>query len=163
MKGSRLTLVLSVLTFAILALSLPGSLREAYERGGLYLFSRDFLVDIPKRLTGPGWLRFFLQPAIATALGIRAGRSDARAGRRPYLWTVLTRGDSRGELVRGAVESIANLLLMGVLLDAICQWLILGVSYPGAALAVGPVLIAVPYAVGRSLANRLSPRGPTPR
>jgi hypothetical protein len=39
MKVQRLTLVLAVLTLLVLGLSLPGSLREAYERGGPYLFS----------------------------------------------------------------------------------------------------------------------------
>jgi len=45
-------------------------------------------------------------------------------------------------------------LLVGILLDSVSQWLILGASYFGAALVVGPVLIAVPYAVARALANR---------
>jgi hypothetical protein len=49
---------------------------------------------------------------------------------------------------------VVNLLLMGVLLDSVFQWLILGASYPGAALVVGPVLITTPYAVARALANR---------
>jgi hypothetical protein len=161
MSGRRLTLVLAGLTVLVLALSLPGSLRDAYERGGLYLFSREFLEDIPRRLTGPGRFRFLLQPAIAVALGVGAGRSDARAGRPSYLYALLFGTQARGRLIRGAVESIANLLLMGVLLDAVCQWLILGVSHPGAALAVGPLLIAIPYTAARSLANRTT-KGRTP-
>ena len=44
---------------------------------------------------------------------------------------------------------------MGILLDAVAQWLILGASYPGAALVVGPVLITIPYALARALANRI--------
>ena len=158
-RGRRLTLVLAVLTLLVLALSVPGSLRDAYERGGIYLFSRSFLEDIPKRLAGPGRFRFLLQPAIAAALGIAAGRSDAGAGRPPYLWALLFAGQARGDLFRSSVESIANLLLMGILLDAVCQWLILGVSHPGAALVVGPVLIAVPYAVARAVANRITRAG----
>ena len=39
----RLTLVLAVLTVLALSLSVPGSLRAAWERGGFYLFSREFL------------------------------------------------------------------------------------------------------------------------
>jgi hypothetical protein len=153
--GRRLTLVLAVLTLLVLALSIPASLREACERGGLYVFTRAFLEDIPKRVAGPGRFRFLLQPVLAAALGVRAGRSDARAGRPPYLWALLFSGEGRGALVRTAVERIANLLLMGILLDSVFQWLILGASYPGAALIVGPVLIAVPYAVARALANRV--------
>jgi hypothetical protein len=32
--------------------------------------------------------------------------------------------------------------------------MILGQSYPGAALVVGPVLITTPYAIARALSNR---------
>ena len=49
---------------------------------------------------------------------------------------------------------MVNLLLMGILLDAIFQWVILGVSHPGAALLVGPVLIVGPYTLARGLSNR---------
>jgi hypothetical protein len=43
---------------------------------------------------------------------------------------------------------------MGILLDSAFQWMILGLSYPGPALVVGPVLITTPYAIARVLANR---------
>jgi hypothetical protein len=43
-------------------------------------------------------------------------------------------------------RELANIVLVGILLDAVSQWLILGVAHPGAALAVGPVLITLPYA-----------------
>jgi hypothetical protein len=154
-KG-RVTLVLAGLTLLVLALSVPGSLREAWERGGFYLFSRDFLEDLPRRLSGPGRFRFLLQPAVAILLGVAAGRADGRAGRPPYLWALAFGGDDRGRLVRGALGHVANLLLAGVLADSVCQWLILGTSYPGAALVVGPVLIAAPYAAARALSNRLA-------
>jgi hypothetical protein len=152
----RLTLILAALTVLALALSVPGSLRDAWERGGFYIFSREFLLDLPKRLSGPGRFRFLLQPAVAVALGIAAGRADARAGRTPYLYALLLRGEDRGGLARSAIRDVANLLLVGILLDSVCQWLILGASFFGAALVVGPVLIAVPYAVARALANRMA-------
>lgn len=152
----RLTLVLAVLAVLALALSVPGSLREAWDRGGFYLFSREFFADLPRRLTGPGRFRFVLQPALAIAIGIGAGRADARAGRPPYVYALLLGGEGRGELMREAFRSIAHLLLAGVLVDSVCQWLILGASYPGAALVVGPVLIALPYSVARALANRVA-------
>jgi hypothetical protein len=152
----RLTLVLAVLTVLALSLSVPGSLRAAWERGGFYLFTREFFEDLPRRLTGPGRFRFVLQPSIAIALGIAAGRSDRRAGRLPYLLALLLRREARGELVRSAFQSIAHLVLAGILVDSVCQWLILGASYPGAAVVVGPVLIALPYALARALANRVT-------
>ena len=155
MKCWRVTFILAGLTLLVLALSLPGSLRDAFDRGGIYLFSRAFLEDIPRRLAGPGRFRFVIQPVIATILGIRGGLADARAGRPPYLYGVFMHRHLRRQLVRSGFENVVNLLLMGILLDAVFQWVILGVSHPGAALVVGPVLIGVPYAVARALANRL--------
>jgi hypothetical protein len=150
------TLVLAGLTLAVLLLSVPGSLREAFDRGGSYLFSHAFLDDLPKRLTGPGRFRFILQPLVATLLGIRSGVADARAGRPPYLLGLATDRQHRRELARDGFATIVNLLLMGVLLDSVFQWMILGQSYPGAALVVGPVLITTPYAIARALANRVA-------
>ena len=150
----RSTLVLAGLTALVLLVSVPGALRDAYDRGGFYLFSQAFLEDLPKRLTGPGRFRFVLQPLVATLLGIRSGVADARAGRPPYLLGLLTDSKQRGELVRDGLGTVANLVLMGILLDSVFQWLILGASYPGPAVIVGPVLITAPYAVARALSNR---------
>ena len=156
MNVNRSTVVLGSLTLLVLMLSLPGALADAVDRGGLYLFSRAFLEDLPKRLTGPGRFRFVLQPVIATLLGIRSGMADARAGRPPYLLGLVIDRQRRGELARDGFEAVANLVLMGILLDSVFQWAILGTSYPGPALVVGPVLISTPYAVARALANRLA-------
>ena len=70
----------------------------------------------------------------------------------PYLYALLLGSEDRGRLARSALGDVANLVLVGILLDSVCQWLILGASYPGAALVVGPVLIGVPYAVARAVA-----------
>lgn len=156
LKGWRATVILAGLTLVVLALSLRGSFRDYLNRGEIYVFSRAFLEDIPKRLTGPGRFRFILQPLFAILLGIRSGLSDARAGWPPYMYGVLFHRRLRGELVGSGFATVANLLLMGILLDSVFQWVILGVSHPGAALVVGPVLIVAPYAIARSLSNRLA-------
>jgi hypothetical protein len=148
------TLVLVGLTVLVLLLSVPASLREAYHRGGFYVFTRSFIEDIPKRLSGPGRFRFILQPLVATILGIRGGLGDARSGRPPYLYGVLFNRKLRPELLKSGFTTIVNLVLMGILLDSVFQWVILGSSYPGAALVMGPVLIAAPYSAARALANR---------
>jgi hypothetical protein len=151
----RSTLVLGGLTLLMLVVSIPGALRDAFDRGGFYLFSQAFLEDLPKRLTGPGRFRFVLQPLIATLLGVRSGMADAAAGRPPYLLGLVTEPDRRGELLRDGFSTVVNLMLMGILLDSAFQWAILGASYPGPALVVGPVLISIPYAVARALSNRV--------
>jgi len=131
------------------------SLRDAYHRGGFYLFSREFIEEIPARLTGPGRFRFILQPAAAIVIGIRNGLADSRAGQPPYLYGLFFHRGHRRELARSGFKSVVNLLLMGILMDSIFQWVLFGASYPGAAVVVGPVLIATPYAVARALANRV--------
>lgn len=156
MKGWRLTAILAGLTLFVLLLSVPGSLREAYHRGGFYLLSRDFIEDIPGRLTGPGRFRFIMQPLIAIILGIRGGIADASAGRPPYLYGVLFHRGLRLQLMKSGFETVVNLLLMGILLDSIFQWIILGASYPGAAIVVGPTLIIGPYVFARAFSNRLA-------
>jgi hypothetical protein len=155
-KGWIATAILAGLTLLVLFLSVPAALRDAQDKGGLYLFSAAFFEDIPKRLTGPGRFRFILQPLIAIILGIRSGLADARAGRPAYLFGMIFSREHRRGLMKDGFATIVNLLLMGILVDSVCQWLILGISYPGAALVVGPVLIVTPYTFSRSMTNRLS-------
>ncbi len=154
-RGWHTTIVLAGLALLVLVLSLPASLQYARENGALYLFSRAFVEDIPKRLAGPGRFRFVLQPLVAIVLGIRSGRSDARAGHPAYLYGLCFNPSLRHELLKSGFATVANLLLMGVLVDSVCQWLILGTSYPGAALVVGPLLIVTPYTIARALTNRV--------
>jgi hypothetical protein len=152
------TLVLACITLLVLLLSIPASLRDAYDRGGFYLFSHSFIEDLPKRLSGPGRFRLILQPLVATILGIRSGIADARNGRPPFLFAILFNRKLRPEFLKDGFQTVVNLVLMGILLDSIAQWLILGASYPGAALVVGPVLITAPYGLARALANRWASR-----
>lgn len=152
----RLTLGLALATGLVLCLSIPGALRDAFERGGLYLFTEEFLDDIPRRLTGPGRMRFLFQPALAIALGILAGRHDSREGRPPFFSALIRGRLPRRELLRSAGADILNLVLMGVLVDAVCQRIILGVVHPAVALIIGPVLVSGPYAVARAVANRVT-------
>src|SRR5690348_6901380 len=42
------------------------------------------------RLQGPLTLRLVIQPVMAAIFAVRAGLKDAREGRRPYLWKVVT-------------------------------------------------------------------------
>ena len=156
LKGRRTTGILVGLILLVFVLSAPAVLKDAYERGGIYLFSRAFVEDLPKRLTGPGRFRFILQPLMAVILGIRSGLADAKAGNPPYLYALFFHSDRRRKLIRSGLETVINVLLMGILMDAVFQWIILGMSYPGPALIVGPVLIMGPYALARALSNRVA-------
>jgi hypothetical protein len=146
--------ILFWLIVAIFVAATPRAIIYAYHHGGFYLFSRQFLEDLPKRLTGPGRFRFILQPTVAIILGIRAGKADAQLGRAPYLFSLFFRGEQRSALLGEAFEHLATLVGAAILLDAVLQFLILHEIFPGAALVVGPVLIAFPYSLSRALSNR---------
>jgi hypothetical protein len=152
----RSTWLLAACTLAAIAAATPGALRDAHDTGAPYLFSWAFLADLPRRLTGPGRLRFLFQPATALLLGARAGVADARAGRPPYLVAMLAHPEHRRQIAAESLQQLANLLLIGVLADVICQWLMLGVAHPVAAMVVGPVLIGLPYGLARGIGNRVA-------
>lgn len=156
MKPDRrvLDLVTTVLAVGILVAAIPEALRDTLDSGRIYLFSSEFLADIPARFSGPGKMRFILQPAIAIILGLRGGIGDYRAGRAPYLHGLLFGTADRRVLIREGLRAVRSLVAMGIVADAISQWLIYGIMHPGAALVIGPVLICVPYALTRALTCR---------
>jgi hypothetical protein len=151
--------VLPAIVIAVLLASLPGAIQRLIQTGNPYLFTDQFFHDMVARLSGPGRFRFILQPLVAILLGARDGRKDVRAGSPPFLWRLIFCGDSpRRELVRGALSSVSNLVAVAILLDVVSQYLIFREIHPGAALILGPVLIALPYSFSRSLTNRITHR-----
>jgi hypothetical protein len=118
------------------------------------LFTDQFFQNILARLSGPGRLRFIIQPTVAIILGARGGVKDASAGLPPFLWALVFHKEHRRELLRSTITSIRNLVAIAILLDLISQFLIFGEVRLGAALVLGPVLIGAPYILSRALANR---------
>jgi hypothetical protein len=160
MKVTRGTVstILTVMTVALLAVALPSAIRDTFETGRVYLFSRQFLDELSQRFIGPGRLRFVLQPVMAVLLGWRDGRADARAGRPAYLYGLIVSADKRREMILSGWSTIRDLMAMGIMLDAVAQLLIYREVHPGAALVIGPVLITLPYATSRALTNRVARR-----
>jgi hypothetical protein len=154
-KPRRETLVAVVATLAIAAALVP-AIVDTIETGRVYLFSRQFLEELPRRFTGPGRLRFLLQPTVAILLGVRGGLADARAGNPPYLFGLLFARGRRRELLRSGAAAIRNLLAAGIILDLVFQLVLFRSVHPGAALLVGPILICAPYALSRALTNRVA-------
>jgi len=147
--------ILSGVVIAILVAALPGAIVKIIQTGDLYLFTDHFFQDILARLSGPGRVRFILQPAVAIILGTRSGMKDASAGLPPFLWVLAFHGEQRRELLRSALTATRNLVAIAILLDLILQFLIFHEIRPGAALVIGPVLIAVPYVLSRAFSNRI--------
>jgi hypothetical protein len=140
----------------VLAAAIPSAIQDTFRTGRIYLFSWEFLADLPARLVGPGRLRFILQPTVAVILGLRGGLADARAGRPPYVMGLLLDPLHRKEYIRTGLATIRNLVAIGIILDVVAQFLIYRQVHPGAALLVGPVLIGAPYALARAVTNRVA-------
>ncbi len=148
--------IVTVLALLVLAIAIPYSIVETFETGRVYLFSRQFIEELPQRFTGPGRLRFILQPMVAIVLGIRGGLRDAKAGNPPFLFGLLFGAERRRELLRSGVAAIRNLLAFGIILDLVFQLVLYRSVHPGAAVVIGPILICFPYALSRALTTRLA-------
>jgi hypothetical protein len=150
------TLILYGAVVIALLVALPGALVQIFHTRDPYLFTQYFFRDISARLSGPGRLRFIVQPMVAIFLGLRRGIKDAQEGRLPLLWALAFQREHRRQMFRSAVVSICDLIAVAILLDIISQFLIFHNVRPGAALLVGPLLITLPYALSRALTNRLA-------
>lgn len=147
--------VLTTIAIAIVVSALPSSIRRVIQSGDPYLFTERFFEDLWARLSGPGRLRFVLQPTVAVVLGVRDGKHDSRTKRPLFLSGLALRRTHRRELWRSAVASVRDLVAIAIILDIISQMLILRQIHPAAALLLGPLLIAVPYSLSRSFTNRI--------
>ena len=108
------------------------------------------------RLSGPLTLRLLLQPAMSTLFAVRDGLRDARAGRSPFLSTILGRPGDRQRLIREGLIAIGKLAVMAIVLDFVYQLLVFRRIYPVEAIDVALVLALVPYFVLRGPVNRIA-------
>jgi len=147
--------LLLLVTLAVLLAAIPHAVVRIVRTGDPYLLTAQFFQDLLRRFYGPGRLRFLLQPIAAILIGVRDGNRDSEAGKRPFLWALIFHA-GRGQSIRQALTSTRNLVCAAILVDLLSQALILHELRPGAALVVGPTLIALPYIVARATANRVS-------
>jgi hypothetical protein len=108
------------------------------------------------RWTGPMSFRFFLQPLVASILGIRSGLRDAREGKAAFFWSALTNPEARPDLLRHGWKDVGKVFLLAVILDLVYQVIALPGLYPLQKLIVAVVLAFVPYVVVRGLTNRIA-------
>jgi hypothetical protein len=109
--------------------------------------------NLGDRLGGPMSFRFVLQPVVAAIFAIISGLEDARLGRRPYLWAILTEPANRAALVKEGWTRIGKVFLVAILLDLVYQVVVLEV-YPGEALIVAVLLAVAPYVILRGVVTR---------
>jgi hypothetical protein len=115
-----------------------------------------FWTHVLDRVHGPLMFRFLLQPTIAVLCAIRDGVTDAREGRSPYFWAILTRPGERSRLLREGSGSVGRVLVLGTVMELIYQFIVFRWVYPGELIFVVLLLAFVPYLLARGPVNRLA-------
>src|SRR5689334_19023729 len=125
--------VLLLITVAVLLAAIPHAVMRIVRTGDPYLLTAQFFQDLLHRLSGPGRLRFLLQPIAAILIGVRDGNKDSEAGKRPFLWALIFHAE-RGQSILQALISTRNLVCAAILVDLLAQALVFHELRPGAAL-----------------------------
>jgi hypothetical protein len=112
--------------------------------------------NMVSRVTGPMKFRLVLQPLMAAFFAVRDGLKDARNGRPPYFWSMLTNKGHRSEIMKNGWRSVGKVFILALVLDAIYQLIELHAVYAGEALIVGFLLAIVPYLVLRGIVTRVA-------
>ena len=94
---------------------------------------------------------------MAAIFAFRDGRKDAREGKPPYGWAVFTNAEHRSDLLRNGWKSVSKIFCVGLVLDAVYQFITVKWFYPGEALVTAALLALVPYLLLRGPFNRLMP------
>jgi hypothetical protein len=117
-----------------------------------------FWDELVSRPSGPLAFRFVLQPVMASLLAIRDGYKDARDGRSPYLWTILRDKTRRGPRLREGIKAVTRVLLLGVGMEAIYQFIEIKAFRPLEMAVIVLLLAFVPYLIVRGPAERVARR-----
>ncbi len=110
------------------------------------------------RVSGPMKFRLVLQPCMAAFFAIRSGLADARAGKTPYFWCLLSDPAERDAMLKDGWKSVSRVFILALVLDAVYQVIELRWIYPGEMIIVAVVLAIVPYLILRGLVTRLARR-----
>jgi hypothetical protein len=116
------------------------------------------ITQLAARVSGPMKFRMVLQPAMAAFFAIRSGLADARAGRPPYFWALVTDPAQRKNMIKDGWKSVGRVFILALLLDVVYQVIILHFVYVGEAIIVAFVLAILPYLILRGLVTRLARR-----
>ena len=102
--------------------------------------------------------RFILQPLMAAIAAILGGLKDARTGRSPYFWTMLGNPRERVERLEEGLNATGRIILLGLVMDAIYQIIVLKRFYPAEAVIVALLFAFVPYVIIRGPVARIARR-----
>jgi hypothetical protein len=111
--------------------------------------------DFFARLDGPLHFRFIVQPLMATIFAVIDGVKDAKTGKPPYFWALLSTPGYRQQLVKDGWKSVGRIFILAIILDVIYQIEVHSSVYAGELLTVAFALAIVPYLVVRGPVNRI--------
>ena len=114
--------------------------------------------NLQDRVSGPMKFRLLLQPLMAVIFAVMSGLKDAKAGKPPYFWALLTDPTHRREMIKDGWKSVGKVFVLALILDVVYQVIVLRFVYPGEAIAVALALAIVPYLIARGLVTRLARR-----
>jgi hypothetical protein len=114
------------------------------------------------RVTGPMKFRLVLQPAMAAFFAIRGGLADAKAGRPPYFWGMISNPAERVAMMKDGWKGVSRVFILAVVLDVVYQIIELRFVYVGEAIIVAFVLAIVPYLIIRGPVARWARRNHAP-
>jgi hypothetical protein len=115
-----------------------------------------FWDEIVSRPSGPLAFRFYFQPVMAAVLALRDGCKDAGDGRSPYLWAIIHDPARRSARLREGIRAVSRVLILGLVMDGIYQFIVLKGFRPLEMIAVTIVLAFIPYLILRGPAGRLA-------
>jgi len=115
-----------------------------------------FVENFGDRITGPMKFRLVLQPVMASIFAIIAGINDAKAGKPPYLWTLVTEPTHRKAMIHDGWKSVGKVFLLALALDVVYQLVATRFVYLGEVIVVAFLLAIVPYLVLRGLVTRVA-------
>ena len=143
---ARLVIVLMV-AFVVLGVVMHGLSVPVFERMWQNLLDRP---------SGPMTFRFVLQPLMASIAALVDGVKDARTGRNPYLWTLLKDPRKRSSRLHEGLISTARVILLGLCMDLIYQFIVFDTFHPAEAVIIAGMLAFVPYLLLRGPVTRVA-------
>jgi hypothetical protein len=108
------------------------------------------------RISGPMNFRFILQPVMASIFAIVAGLKDAKAGKPPYFWSLLTGRARRIDRIKDGWKSVSKVIIVALVLDIAYQTIVLRFVYPAEAIIVAFIVVIAPYLILRGLVTRFA-------
>lgn len=114
-----------------------------------------FGADIHERTRGFLSFRFALQPLMAVVLAVHDGMRDARAASAPFVQRLAGPPDARRAALRDGLHSTLRLVCLGVLMDLLYQYKVIGSFRPTETMAVVLWLCLLPYALSRGPVERV--------